>query len=106
MRNKKKASARTLRKWKEDIRFGGILTRWVTAAVRYIAKFRKPHIRKEKHTQKLIKSVYMTIQCVFYKYVHKPPVNLLYEHISSFPQVRLADTLASEFQVLILENVI
>jgi hypothetical protein len=45
VRSKGNVSTMTLRKWKEDIRVGGLLTWWVTTAGRYIAKFRKPHIR-------------------------------------------------------------
>jgi hypothetical protein len=43
--SKENVSTKTLRKWKEDARVGGMLTRWVTTGGPYIAKFRKPHIR-------------------------------------------------------------
>jgi hypothetical protein len=44
-------STKTLRKWKEDARVGGMLTWWVTNADRYTAKFRKPHVRgRETYT--------------------------------------------------------
>jgi hypothetical protein len=45
MRNKENVYTNTLRKCKEDISVGGMLTCWVTTAGRYIVKFRKPHIR-------------------------------------------------------------
>jgi hypothetical protein len=44
VRSKENVSNKTLRKWKEDTRVGGMLTWWVRTAGRYIAKFRKPHI--------------------------------------------------------------
>jgi hypothetical protein len=45
VRSKENVSTKTLRKWKEDTRVGGMLTWWVTTAGCYIAKFREPHIR-------------------------------------------------------------
>jgi hypothetical protein len=45
MRSKENVSTKTLRKWKKGTRVGGMLTLWVTTAGRYIAKFRKTHIR-------------------------------------------------------------
>jgi hypothetical protein len=45
VKSEENVSAKALRKWNEDTRVGGILTRWVTTAGRCIAKFRKPYIR-------------------------------------------------------------
>jgi hypothetical protein len=45
VRSKKKITIKTLSKWKEDTRAGGMLTRWVTTAGCYIEQFRKTHIR-------------------------------------------------------------
>jgi hypothetical protein len=44
VRRKENVSTKTLRKWKEDTRVGGMLTWWVTAVGCFIAKFREPHI--------------------------------------------------------------
>jgi hypothetical protein len=45
VRSKENVSIKTLRKLKADTRVGGMLNWWVTTAGRYIAKFRKPHVR-------------------------------------------------------------
>jgi hypothetical protein len=45
VRSKENVTTKTLRKWKEDTRVGGMLISWVTTDGRYIVKFRKPHIR-------------------------------------------------------------
>jgi hypothetical protein len=44
VRSKENVSTKTLTKWKEDTRVGGMLTWWVTTA-EHITKSRKPHIR-------------------------------------------------------------